>query len=157
MADRPLRPATDRSLGEPLPLQLANRARAPLQARGPKIPPFNNCHHAVPLRYAVLAILSDCYSPPKGRLPTCYSPVRHSPGAEAPFPFDLHVLGTPPALILSQDQTLSHRSWSSQTGSLSLLNSSDRSAFGSLDTPDPKISSASVPFLSGLSTRTRSI
>ena len=28
-----------------------------------------------------------------------------------PFPFDLHVLGTPPALILSQDQTLSHKSW----------------------------------------------
>ena len=27
-------------------------------------------------------------------------------GAEAPFPFDLHVLSTPPAFILSQDQTL---------------------------------------------------
>ena len=26
--------------------------------------------------------------------------------AEATFAFDLHVLGTPPALILSQDQTL---------------------------------------------------
>ncbi len=26
--------------------------------------------------------------------------------AEALFAFDLHVLGTPPALILSQDQTL---------------------------------------------------
>src|SRR5690349_2228888 len=26
---------------------------------------------------AVLAILSDCYPPLKGRLPTCYSPVRH--------------------------------------------------------------------------------
>src|SRR4029078_11159721 len=77
-----------------------------------EIPPFNNCHHAVPLRYAVLASLSGRYSPPKGRLPTCYSPVRHSPGAEAPFPFDLQLLGTPPALILSQDQTLSHKSWS---------------------------------------------
>ena len=32
MADRPLRPATDRGLGEPLPHQLANRARAPLRA-----------------------------------------------------------------------------------------------------------------------------
>ena len=29
MTDRPLRPATDQSLGEPLPHQLANRARAP--------------------------------------------------------------------------------------------------------------------------------
>ena len=26
--------------------------------------------------------------------------------AEAPFSFDLHVLGTPPAFVLSQDQTL---------------------------------------------------
>ena len=26
--------------------------------------------------YAALAILSDCYSPPKGRLSTCYAPVR---------------------------------------------------------------------------------
>src|SRR5207302_6782364 len=32
VADRPLRPATDRRLGEPLPHQLANRPRAPLPA-----------------------------------------------------------------------------------------------------------------------------
>src|SRR5258707_3348342 len=33
----------------------------------------------------------------------CYSPVRHSlPESRT---FDLHVLGTPPAFILSQDQT----------------------------------------------------
>ena len=32
-----------------------------------------------------------------------YSPVRHSSPSDA---FDLHVLGTPPAFILSQDQTL---------------------------------------------------
>ena len=32
----------------------------------------------MPLRYAVLAPLSRCYSPPGGRLPTCYSPGRHS-------------------------------------------------------------------------------
>ena len=77
------------------------------------IPRFNNCHHAVPLRYAVLATLSGRYSPPKGRLPTCYSPVRHSTRPpKGAFAFDLHVLGTPPALILSQDQTLSHVSWS---------------------------------------------
>jgi hypothetical protein len=38
----------------------------------------------------------------KGYVPTCYSPVCHSPcGA-----FDLHVLGLPPAFVLSQDQTL---------------------------------------------------
>ena len=77
MADRPLRPATDRRLGKPLPYQLANPPQAPLQARGPKIPRFNNCHHVVPLHYAVLAQVSLGYSPPEGRLPTCYSPVRH--------------------------------------------------------------------------------
>ena len=33
VADRPLRPATDRSLGKPLPYQLANQPQAPLQAR----------------------------------------------------------------------------------------------------------------------------
>jgi hypothetical protein len=32
--------------------------------------------------------------------------VRHSLEAEAPKAFDLHVLGMPPAFVLSQDQTL---------------------------------------------------
>ena len=36
---------------------------------------------------------------------TCSSPVRHVSRPKA-TPFDLHALGTPPALILSQDQTL---------------------------------------------------
>ena len=37
-----------------------------------------------------------------------YSPVRHSTPASklASFPFDLHVLGMPPAFNLSHDQTL---------------------------------------------------
>ena len=53
-----------------------------------------------------------CYPPLKGRLLTRYSPVRRYPlqnSAEAlfcNFPLDLHVLGTPPAFVLSQDQTL---------------------------------------------------
>ena len=29
-------------------------------------------------------------------------------GASSPRPFDLHVLGTPPAFVLSQDQTLNN-------------------------------------------------
>ena len=79
MAGRPLRPATDRSLGEPLPHQPANRPRAPLQTRGRcRSPALTTIHHQVPLRYAVLARLSASYSPPGGRLPTCYSPGRHS-------------------------------------------------------------------------------
>ena len=56
--------------------------------------------------YAVLARVSPGYPPLLGRLPTCYSPVRRSPEAEASFAHDLHVLSTPPAFILSQDQTL---------------------------------------------------
>ena len=41
MAVRPLRPATDRRLGGPLPRQLANRTRAPLQAPGLAVPGFD--------------------------------------------------------------------------------------------------------------------
>ena len=107
MAVRPLRPATDRRLGRPLPCQPANQTRAhpvpcALSAR----------RHAAPRAYAVLAPVSRCYPPVQGRLPTRYSPVRHwhmrlPAGAFRHIcPFDLHVLGTPPAFILSQDQTL---------------------------------------------------
>jgi hypothetical protein len=47
------------------------------------------------------------YPPGNGRLPTRYSPVRRcTPPANRGFSLDLHVLGMPPALILSQDQTL---------------------------------------------------
>src|SRR5699024_12404609 len=58
--------------------------------------------------YPVLATVSRSYPRLMGRLPTCDSPVRHSiGGSKLPrLAFDLHVLGTPPALILSQDQTL---------------------------------------------------
>jgi hypothetical protein len=35
-----------------------------------------------------------------------YSPVRHSHHSEEWVSFDLHVLGMPPAFVLSQDQTL---------------------------------------------------
>ena len=43
----------------------------------------------------------------EGRLLTRYSPVRHSTSSpKETFAFDLHVLSTPPAFVLSQDQTL---------------------------------------------------
>src|SRR3954447_138554 len=64
--------------------------------------------------HAVLASLSGRYPPLEGRSPTCYSPVCHSSGDCSPLAFDLHVLGTPPALILSQDQTLKLM-WSTTT------------------------------------------
>ena len=56
--------------------------------------------------YPVLAPLSRSYPRAKGRLLTCYSPVRRSSTTEVAFPLDLHVLSTPPAFVLSQDQTL---------------------------------------------------
>ncbi len=107
VAVRPLRPATGRCLGGPLPRQLADRTRAP-----PVPPRLSAARHAPSRVHAVLAAVSGCYPPVRGRLPTRYSPVRHSvraPPSEkfgARTPFDLHVLGTPPAFILSQDQTL---------------------------------------------------
>ena len=57
--------------------------------------------------YPVLVSLSAGYSKHQGRLSTRYSPVRHSTrGPKTTFAFDLHVLSTPPAFVLSQDQTL---------------------------------------------------
>ena len=65
------------------------------------------CCNLLHQAYAVLAPVSSCYPPSKGRSPTRYSPVRHfTHPPKGTFSFDLHVLGTPPALILSQDQTL---------------------------------------------------
>ena len=108
MAVHSLKPATDRRLGGPLPRQLANQTRA-----HPVPPEFFPLCHAAPGAYAVLSAISGCYPPVQGRLPTRYSPVRHSvtnifppKGSVVSASFDLHVLGTPPAFILSQDQTL---------------------------------------------------
>ena len=60
------------------------------------------------MSYPVLITVSGGYPKARGRLLTCYSPVRRSSTTEVAFPLDLHVLSTPPAFVLSQDQTL-HR------------------------------------------------
>ena len=73
MAVHSLKPATDRRLGGPLPHQPANQTRV-----HPVPPEFLPLHHAVLWSYAVLAVISNCYPPVQGRLPTRYSPVRHS-------------------------------------------------------------------------------
>ena len=54
--------------------------------------------------YAVLAIVSNSYPPLQGRLPTRYSPVRNSSKKSKLLSsaFYLHVLGTPPAFVLSR-------------------------------------------------------
>src|SRR4030081_3026677 len=56
--------------------------------------------------YPVLDPVSQAYPRAEGRSPTCYSPVRRSCTPERALPLDLHVLSTPPAFVLSQDQTL---------------------------------------------------
>ena len=108
MADHPLRPATRLCLGGPLPRQLADRPRTPpgviaCRSRGHLLPRTANC----PWSYLVLVRLSTGYPSLQGRLSTCYSPVRRFTSRVAPtFSHDLHVSGTPPAFVLSQDQTL---------------------------------------------------
>ena len=107
MADHPLRSATDRRLGEPLPHQLTNQTQVhPI--------PINLwlSIHVYSQFYEVLITVSSGYPSVWGRLPTRYSPVRRFPFTNSieissiNFSLDLHVLGTPPAFILSQDQTL---------------------------------------------------
>ena len=102
MAGRPLRPAIDRRLGEPLPPQLANQSSAAPSAPGLAVPGFHpqvSCGISHPF---------GRLSPTNGHVPMYYSPVRHSPSESklSMLPFDLHVLGMPPAFNLSQDQTL---------------------------------------------------
>jgi len=94
VADHPLRPATDRRLGRPLPHQQANRTQAPLQATC-AFDPQVSC--GISRSFPRL-------SPTQRQIPTRYSPVRHC-RTEA-RPCDLHVLSMPPAFALSQDQTL---------------------------------------------------
>ncbi len=103
MGDLPLRTPTYRSLGKPLPYQQTNRTHAHL------LPPkLSSIYQEIIRSYGVLIKISLGYPPVKGRLHTCYSPVRRS-SAECKhslLPLDLHVLGLPLAFILSQDQTL---------------------------------------------------
>jgi hypothetical protein len=74
VAGHPLRPATRRCLGGPLPRQLADRPRAPRSA-----PEFSSNNHAVTRAYAVLPGRWAGYPPLIGRSLTCYAPVRQSP------------------------------------------------------------------------------
>ena len=133
MAGHPLRSATDRRLGGLLSHQLANQTRVHL------IPPefFTPCH-ATLCAYAVLPAVSSCYPPVQGRLPTRYSPVRHSvtkifipKKSNKSASFDLHVLSTPPAFILSQDQTLMLKSFN--PARISGFSKSETSSYRNLD------------------------
>ena len=108
MADHPLRPANHHSLGEPLPHQRANGPQAHLEAIA--------CKQRPSLAAASEeAVVSSGISQPFGWLfPTSrqvtYVLLTRAPlysgNRSPPFSHDLHVLGTPPAFVLSQDQTL---------------------------------------------------
>ena len=108
MADHPLRPATDRRLGAPLPHQLANPTRADPSAVNLSPPSKARNWHLMILTfergaYPVLARVSPGYPEPKGTFPR----VTHPSATDVLLrPFDLHVLSLPPAFVLSQDQTL---------------------------------------------------
>ena len=105
MAVRPLRPATDRRLGEPLPHQLANQARAPLRVLGLAIPSFD-LHLFKGRMSCGISVPFDVIPRSKAGHPRVTHPFATLLIPFGTFAFDLHVLGTPPALILSQDQTL---------------------------------------------------
>jgi hypothetical protein len=106
VAGRPLRPATRHSLGEPLPHQLADRPRAHQEAPG--CPGFG---------VGKMSSLATCgINSPFGELSPTSRQIAHVLRTLTPLditciatnniPFDLHVLSTPPAFVLSQNQTL---------------------------------------------------
>ena len=109
VAGRPLRPATRHRLGRPSPHQQADRPRAhpppknfPPEAMRPQIisgisPGFPELSQSGGQVAHVLLTRSP--------LITQHCVFLHGPRSS----FDLHVLSTPPAFVLSQDQTLQKR------------------------------------------------
>jgi hypothetical protein len=79
VAGRPLRPATDRRLGKPLPHQLANPTSAAPIVQGLAVP----CFH--PQVVCGISLDFSRLSPATGHVPMCYSPVRHSTQELPPF------------------------------------------------------------------------
>ena len=74
MGDLPLRTPTHRRLGKPLPYQLANGTHAHL------VPPkLFSYQHVLLGGYGELILVSESCAPVRGRLHTCYAPVRRSP------------------------------------------------------------------------------
>ena len=106
VAGRPLRPATRHSLGKPSPYQLADRPRAHRKTSG--CPDFS---------FRRMSSLATCgINSPFGELSPTSRQIAHVLRTLTPLdiiciatnniPFDLHVLSTPPAFVLSQNQTL---------------------------------------------------
>ena len=99
--DRPLRPGTRRRLGEPLPHQLADRPRANPAAAA-----------EATFTLARLWGINPSFpglSPSAGHVTHVLrtrAPLSNTCIATHVTPYDLHVLNTPPAFVLSQNQTL---------------------------------------------------
>jgi hypothetical protein len=103
---RPLRPATRHSLGEPLPHQLADRPRGHQEAPG--CPGFDVSKMSSIVTCGINSPFGEL-SPTSRQIPhvlRTLSPLNHTCIATDVIPFDLHVLSTPPAFVLSQNQTL---------------------------------------------------
>ena len=99
MAVHPLEPATDRRHGKLLPYHLANQTQAHPIVKAEASFDFS-------ILYGISPIFTRL-SQSTGQVATRYSPVRQFNSIpKNTFSLDLHVLGTPPAFILSQDQTL---------------------------------------------------
>ena len=103
VAGRPLRPATRLSLGEPLPHQLADRPRAHRKASGLAVPNFElSFTSGISSPFSKLSQTSRQITHVLHTL----APLRLENIATSKSAFDLHVLSTPPAFVLSQNQTL---------------------------------------------------
>ena len=102
MADRPLRPATRRCLGEPLPHQLADRPRDPPEAPEHFLTWPCDLVGISGISPSFLGLFQS--SGQVSHVLLTRSPLTHVTRRSSAF--DLHVLGPPPAFVLSQDQTL---------------------------------------------------
>jgi len=101
-AGHPLRPATDHCLGEPLPHQLANRARAP-----PSTPYGLSPRTEIQGMLCGISFGFPKLFPIEGQdCPRVTHPCPCAIRIATARALDLHVLSTPPAFVLSQDQTL---------------------------------------------------
>ena len=107
MAGHPLRPATHRRLGRPLPRQLANGTQVHLMARSQRIMTAFNSFEINKKASSGISYGFPKLSPSIRQV--TYALLTRSPvysQTEVRFPLNLHVLSTPPAFVLSQDQTL---------------------------------------------------
>ena len=109
MTVHPLRPATRHRLGRPSPHQQADRPRA---HPPPKTPKKAQSFPGPPCDRPRISRISHTFmrlSRRRGQVTHVLltrSPLIHTHQKEGASPFDLHVLSTPPAFVLSQDQTL---------------------------------------------------